>query len=173
MRALTFWQMVTVDRSDFLKAFLEILAKEHIRFAVIGGQGVNAYAEPVVSLDLSLVVAADQLEPLASLLEMRFRLERFPHSLNVSDPGSALRIQIQTDPRYPAFVERAAPREVLGVNLPVAEIRDVLQGKVWAASDASRRPSKRLKNLADIARMLEGHPELKALVPEEILARLG
>jgi hypothetical protein len=172
VRALAFWKEVTVDRAGFLEAFLEILNREGVRFAVIGGQGVNAYAEPVVSLDLDLVVAQDQLEGLSEILGKRFRVESFPHSLNVSDPSSDLRIQLQTDPRYSEFVHRAALRTVLGLPLPVADLKDVLQGKIWAATDASRRPSKRLKDLADIARLVEGHPELRELVPREILERI-
>jgi hypothetical protein len=62
-----------------------------------------------------------------------------------------VRIQIQTDPRYAAFVPGAARRSVLGLELPVATVEDVLQGKIWAAQDAGRRPSKRQKDLADIA----------------------
>ncbi len=61
---------------------------------------------------------------------------------------------------------------MLGLRLPVASIEDVLRGKVWAALDPERRPSKRQKDLADIARMLESRPELRAMVPAEILARL-
>jgi len=66
----------------------------------------------------------------------------------------------------------ASPREVLGIIMPVARLEDVLQGKVWAALDPTRRPSKRQKDLADIARLLEVHPHLKDQVPAEILARL-
>jgi hypothetical protein len=47
-----------------------------------------------------------------------------------------------------------------------------MRGTVWAASDPSRRASKRQKDLADIARLLEKHPELRTLVPEAILQRL-
>jgi hypothetical protein len=54
----------------------------------------------------------------------------------------------------------------------VARVEDVLQGKVWAASDASRRASKRQKDLADIARLLEEFPRLRGSVPEAILQRL-
>jgi hypothetical protein len=36
-----------------------------------------------------------------------------------------------------------------------ARVEDVLQGKVWAVQDSSRRGSKRQKDLADIARILE------------------
>ena len=101
-----------------------------------------------------------------------FRVERFAHSLNVSLPGSDLRVQVQTDPRYAAFVSRAQPRAGLGVTLPVAAVDDVLRGKVWAALDPERRPSKRQKDLADIARLLERFPDLHSQVPQEILDRL-
>lgn len=43
---------------------------------------------------------------------------------------------------------------------------------VWAAMDPARRPSKRQKDLADIARLLEAYPALRDAVPPEILARL-
>jgi hypothetical protein len=61
---------------------------------------------------------------------------------------------------------------VLGLRLPVAHIEDLLQGKLWAVMDATRRPSKRQKDLADIARLLEADPALRARVPAEVLARL-
>lgn len=99
-------------------------------------------------------------------------MKRSEHSINISRKGSDLRVQIRTDPRHAAFVKRATPREVLGFTLPVASIEDVIRGKVWAASDASRRASKRQKDLADIARLLEAHPRLRDLVPGEILDRL-
>jgi hypothetical protein len=66
----------------------------------------------------------------------------------------------------------ASAREVLGIMLPVARLEDVLQGKIWAALDPTRRRSKRQKDLADIARLLEAHPGLQDRVPVEILARL-
>jgi len=172
MHRRAFWRTVTLDRSDLLDRLLAFLREHRVRFCVIGGQGVNAYAEPVVSLDLDLVLGVSDTEHVFASLREAFILERFAHSLNVSAPGSDLRVQIQTDPRYLPFVERAADREVLGERLPVAAIEDVLQGKVWAASDPARRPSKRQKDLADIARLLEVRPDLRPRVPLEILERL-
>jgi hypothetical protein len=172
MHRRAFWRTVTLDRSDLLDRLLAFLREHRIRFCVIGGQGVNAYAEPVVSLDLDLVLGVSDIEHVFASLSEAFALERFAHSLNVSAPGSDLRVQIQTDPRYLPFVERAEEREVLGERLPVAAIEDVLQGKVWAASDPARRPSKRQKDLADIARLLEVRPDLRSRVPLEILQRL-
>lgn len=172
MQALAYWKVITVDRSDFLDRLLALLDAEGIRYCVIGGQAVNAYVDPLVSLDLDLVVATDQLAALEPLLAGEFTVQRFPHSLNVSAPGSDLRVQFQTDQRYAAFVDRAGPGSVLGLDLPVAGVADVLAGKVWAAQDPSRRPSKRQKDLADIARLLEAYPELRDLVPDAILQRL-
>ncbi|HSB72455.1 MAG TPA: hypothetical protein VLT62_24260 [Candidatus Methylomirabilis sp.] len=125
-----------------------------------------------MSLDLDLAVAVDDLSRTESLLRAAFSVERHAHSLDVSESGSDLRVQIQTDPRYAIFPERASVRQVLGIRLPVAAVEDVLQGKVWAASDPAPRPSKRLKDLADIARLLEVSPHLRPLVPPEILSKL-
>lgn len=70
-------------------------------------------------------------------------------------------------------VARASPRTVLGLTLPVADKEDLLlQGKIWAALDPEPRTSKRLKDLVDIARLLEVYPDLRPLLPAEILERL-
>ncbi len=172
MQALQFWKLVTMDKADFIVELTDLLHTEGIKHAVIGGQAVNAYAEPLVSLDLDLAVAVEDLEKAEALLRAHFKVERFPHSLNVSQSGSDLRVQIQTDPRYSDFVARAAPRDVLGLTLPVADVRDVLQGKIWAAQDRDRRPSKQAKDRLDIMRLLERYPELRSLVPDDILSRL-
>ncbi len=172
MRARAFWKAVTLDRADFLDRLIALLTEHGIRFCVVGGQAVNAYAEPVVSLDLDLAVAVEQLPQAEALLRRVFTVERFEHSLNVSDRGSDLRAQIRADLRYFAFVDRASPRDILGLRLPVACLEDVLQGKIWAVTNASRRPSKRQKDLADIARLIEAQPDLRRLVPTDILARL-
>jgi hypothetical protein len=172
MQARDFWRMVVADRSDFLNRVIGLLTDNKIAFCVLGGQAVNAYAEPVVSLDLDLVIAVDQLLEAEKLLSDEFHVEPFPHSLNVSALGSDLRVQIQRDPRYAPFVARSTMRDVLGLHLPVASVEDVLQGKIWAALDPGRRPSKRQKDLADIARLIEVHPSLRERVPQELLGRL-
>lgn len=172
MQAHTFWKAVVDDKVDFLDRVIALLSDHGIRYCLVGGQAVNAYVEPVVSLDLDLVVAASQLHRVETLLREAFVVEAFPHSLNVSLPGSDLRVQIQTDPRYAPFVDRATVRPVLGLRLPVAAVDDLLQGKLWAVMDQAPRPSKRQKDLADIARLLEAHPALRERVPAEVLARL-
>ena len=169
MRAQRFWKTVTMDDSDLLQSLISLLDENRVRYCVIGGQAVNAYAEPLVSLDLDIVIAAADLERVEALCRKVFTVERFSHSINLSKPESDLRVQIQTDPRYLSFPEHASLRNVLGVSLPVARLEDVLQGKVWAVSDQTQRGSKRQKDLADIARLIEGHPHLRDQVPAGIL----
>jgi Nucleotidyl transferase AbiEii toxin, Type IV TA system len=173
MKALSFWKAVTLDKSNLLEEVFALLQEHEAHFCVIGGQAVNAYVEPLVSLDLDLVVAVDQLEEVSALLREHFLTEVFAHSINVSAAGSSLRVQIQTDPRYCDFVERASIREVLGLKLPVASVEDVLQGKIWAAVNPDRCPTKRKKDLLDIERLLEAYPALRSSVPDEILRHLG
>jgi hypothetical protein len=173
MRALQFWKAVTMDRSDFLDRLLAALEAARIDFCVIGGTAVNAYAAPVVTLDLDIAVALADVEKAEERLAREFKVHRFAHSVNVSAAGSDLSVQIQTDPRYAAFVERARRAEVLGLELPVAAVEDVLQGKIWAAQDPERRRSKQLKDLSDIARLVETYPALRERVPAGLLAQIS
>lgn len=161
MEALRFWKAVAEDRTDFLERVIALLQGARVRFCVVGDLAVNAYAEPVVTIDLDIAVAVEDLARAESLLRDV-----------LAAPESDLRINLQRDPRYFAFVDDARPRNVLGLRLPVAKVEDVLRGKVWAAQDPERRASKRQKDLADIARLLEGYPHLRSLVPQEILSRL-
>jgi hypothetical protein len=172
MRATAFYRAVTVDHTDLLQDVIQSLTIHHIPYCVIGGQGVNAYAEPLVSLDLDVVVSIDRIEDVLHALPTGIEVERFPHSLNLSKAGSDLRVPIQLDPRYAPFPARSTLRMVLRVEMSVAAIEDVLDGKVWAAADTARRASKRQKDLADIARLLERHPQLRARVPKAILDKL-
>src|SRR5437764_9035106 len=173
MRALKFWKTVARDDVNFMNELIALLTENRIRYCVIGGQGVNAYVEPLVSLDLDLVIAVDQIDQARDILGNNFPLEEFEHSINISVPGSDLRVQIQTDPRYFEFVNRAEPRDVLGLRMPVARLDDVLAGKVWAATDPSRRPSKRRKDVLDIERILEAAPHLRGGVPRELIRRIS
>ena len=52
------------------------------------------------------------------------------------------------------------PADVHGILMRVASLADTLTGKIRAWSDPTRRQSKRIKDLADIARLVEEHPDL-------------
>ncbi len=168
MSALAFWKAVVADHSNFLERVIGLLEGNGIRYCVIGGVGVNAYAEPMVTQDLDIVVVAADLARARELLEREFRVKEFKYSLNVYDPGSKLQVQVQLRHEFEGYVERAAVREVMDLPLPIADPHDLLTSKVAAAREPTRRTSKHLKDLADIARLIEAFPELLAEVPEDI-----
>jgi hypothetical protein len=174
MTGKSFLNGVANGKRDILDWLLSSLGRLGAEYCVIGGLGVNAYVEPVVSLDLDVVVAASCAEAVCGEAESAgFRVERFEHSLRLSADDSDLRIQIQTDPRYQPFLTRAVSRGVLGYSMRVASLEDVFQGKLWAYLDASRRPSKRQKDLADIMRLTESHPALNSLLPSDVRGRFA
>ena len=169
MTGKKFYNKVTGIQTDAVSRLLALLKEAGAQYCVIGGLAVNAYAEPVVSLDLDLVVVADKIDVLITAARKRgMGARRFEHSVNLTMQGSDLRIQIQTDPRYQAFIARARRRDVLGYPMSVARIEDVFQGKLWASADATRRGSKRLKDVADILRIAEKHPGMAKRLPREI-----
>ena len=163
-----FMNILSSGQEDVLQQFLDLLNEMKIDYCVIGGLAVNAYVEPVVSLDLDLVVVTKEMDKLIKAAGKIFKIEKFPHSFNLISPKSDLRIQLQIDPRYQAFIPHASIKDVIGYKMKVATVEDVLQGKIWAYSDEQRRKSKRQKDLADIFRLIETYPNLKDLLPESI-----
>lgn len=173
MTGKEFLNSLANGQSDIVQMLLDIIAETASPYCVIGGLAVNAYVEPVVSLDVDIVIAVKDVEATCRAAERRgLKVEQFEHSLNISSPQSDLRIQIQTDPRYQEFIPRAELRDVLGYKMYVASLDDVLQGKVWAYADQTRRRSKRQKDLADILRIIEIYPKLKVKLPPSLQEEL-
>lgn len=137
-------------------------------FCLIGGLAVNRFVEPLVTLDadFAITAAAGVGEALTAA---GFTVECHEHSINAVLPGSRLRIQITVNHRYSAFPARAIPAEVFGVQLPVAALEDLVQGKLWAATDPTRRPSKRQKDRLDLTRICESHPHIIAMIPAGLI----
>ena len=153
---------------DVIQQFLDLLDGLKIDYCIIGGLAVNAYADPVASLDIDLAITLDETDKLLKSAGKTFIIEKYPHSINLNHPQSDLRIQLQTDERYQDFISRASEKKVLGYKMKVAALDDVLNGKIWAYLDEERRKSKRQKDLADIMRLVETHPHLYSQLPEKI-----
>ena len=81
--------------------------------------------------------------------------------------GDALALQSRQD-----FLGETRIGEVLGQQVPVASLANVIRGKIWAWSDESRRPIKRKKDELDLMRILEAYPEMRSVMPKEIRAQL-
>jgi len=169
MKGKEFINSIANGKIDVIQMILDLLTETGSRYCLIGGLAVNAYVEPVVSLDLDIVVAVEDLETVSKAAEERnFRVEHFQHSVNLTGKASDLRIQLQTDQRYQVFIMNAETRDVLGYEMKVAKLEDVLQGKVWAYMDKDRRKSKRQKDLADILRIIEAYPDLEEALPQNL-----
>ena len=173
MTGKKFLNKVANSREDILQILLDILKRTQTAYCIVGGLAVNAYAEPVVSLDLDVIVEVNHINEVSKeAREKGLQVERFEHSLNLTSSKSDLRIRIQTDPRYQEYLSRSSVKTVLGYEMRVASIEDVLQGKIWAYLDKNRRQSKRQKDLADIIRLIEADPSLERLIPSVVLEKL-
>jgi hypothetical protein len=158
MTAAEMYELVTNGgASDF--AELVTVLNENKPWCLIGGLAVNCYVEPVYTMDVDLVVVAANLP-------------QIEHSTNAQRSGSKLNIQFTTDSHYEDFLANTAEREVLGLRIPVAGLEDIIRGKVWAWQDATRRLSKRKKDELDLIRIGEAYPQLRSLLPKEIVAQL-
>lgn len=76
MLAETFYRTVTMDQTGFLDELISLLDGSGTRYCAIGGQAVSAYVEPLVGLDLDLVIAAPDLDRLVEQLRRRTRSRR-------------------------------------------------------------------------------------------------
>ena len=62
MTSKDFFKAITNGEADIVQLLLDILRESKAPYAVIGGLAVNAYVEPVVSLDLDVVVVAEKID---------------------------------------------------------------------------------------------------------------
>ena len=164
-----FYDWQTSGGTDDVMRLVDVLERADIAWCVIGGVAVNRWAQqPMVTQDVDIVIALDEVERAVSLLEEAgFRSERFPWSVNFKG-HSAVTIQLSTEDFYHQYPERAVPADVHGILMRVASLEDTLKGKVKAWSEPQRRQSKRIKDLADIARLVEAHPELWEALTDEL-----
>ncbi len=121
---------------------------------------------------MPLFTSEDLLSLLLSVFEEAgFRSERFEWSTNFKG-HSAVSIQLNTEDFYRDYPSRAVPADVHGILLRVASLADTLKGKMKAWSEPERRQSKRLKDLADIARLVEAHPHLWDILTDDLKGQL-
>ena len=168
MTAKEAFQKITKGGADDFAEAISI-CEQTGAYCLVGGLAVNCYVEPVYTLDADLVVHSEQLEKVRKLFTQKgFKLEEQPHSLNTQLSKSDLRIQFTKDSRYQDFIVRAQIKKVFGIDVKVASLQDLVQGKVWAWSDSERRLSKRQKDQADLIRIAESYPEIQKLLPQDL-----
>ncbi|MDI9430608.1 MAG: nucleotidyl transferase AbiEii/AbiGii toxin family protein [Planctomycetota bacterium] len=173
MTAKQFFDWQTGGGTNDVMRLVDCLERADVAWCAIGGVAVNHWAaEPMVTQDVDFVVATNAIERTISLLEgAGFRAERFEWSVNFKGQ-SRVSIQLSTEEFYRDFPGRAVPADVHGILLRVASLEDTLRGKIRAWSDTERRQSKRIKDLGDIARLIEAHPHLWDALPDELQQQL-
>ena len=173
MTAKKFYDWQTDGGTDDVMRLVDCLERADIAWCAVGGVAVNHWAaEPMVTQGVDFVVATESMDRVVEVLtESGFRAERFPWSINFKG-CSKVSLQLSTEEFYREFPARAVPADVHGILLRVASLEDTLQGKVKAWNDATRRQSKRLKDLGDIARLVEAHPHLWELLPGNLKVQI-
>jgi hypothetical protein len=148
---------------------VDCLERADLEWCAIGGIAVNHWAaEPMVTQDVDVVVAAESIELAVKLLEEAgFTSERFHRSINFHG-HSKVSIQLSTEDFYRDFPSHSVPADVHGILMRVASLEDTLRGKIKAWRDTERRQSKKLKDLGDIARLVESHPRLWDLLDADL-----
>lgn len=173
MTAKQFYDWQTSGGTNDVMRLVDCLERADVAWCAIGGVAVNHWVEqPMVTRDVDFVVASDSIEGIVACLEEAgFQSERFEWSINFQG-HSAVSIQLSTESFYRDFPSRAVPADVHGILLRVASLEDTFRGKMKAWSEPERRQSKRIKDLADIARLVEAHPQLRDLLTDELKQQL-
>lgn len=168
-----FYDWQTAGGGGDVLRLVEVLERLEVPWCMIGGLAVNYWAEePLATADVDVVVAVDRVdEAVAELVAAGFQATRFERSVNLKG-SSKISIQISTDEMYREFPSRSVAADVHGILMRVASLNDTLAGKIVAWRDQKQRPSKRQKDLLDIMRLVESHPELKDELPPEVAAEI-
>lgn len=168
-----FYDWQTLGGAADVSNLVAALEKREIGWCMIGGLAVNHWAlEPMATADVDLVITTDRLEEsFTALREAGFSEKRFQWSVNFKGE-SKVSIQVSTEDFYKEFPSRAVPADVHGILMRVASLEDTLAGKLKAYADSDRRPSKLIKDLGDISRLIEAHPKLANLLPPKVSEQL-
>ena|SRR5712692_6654023 len=172
MTATEIFESVTNGGSSDFALLVQILDR-HGRWCLVGGLAVNCYVEAVFTMDADIIVASSELSAIqAELIARGFDVKEHEHSVNAQMKGSELRIQFTVDQRYQKFLADTTVQRVLGQNIPVASLDNIVRGKIWAWSDPKRRLSKRKKDELDLIRIAENYPDVRKMMPPAITGQL-
>jgi hypothetical protein len=168
-----FYDWQTEGGADDVMRMVDALERAELQWCAIGGIAVNHWAkEPMVTRDVDFVVTTDDIERAFQVLSSAgFKAERHEWSINFVGKSS-VSIQLSTEAFYREFPSRSVAADVHGILMRVASLEDTLAGKMQAMTDPQHRQSKRIKDLADIVRLVEAHPHLWARLPNELQSQV-
>lgn len=169
MTGRQFYDWQTAGGADDVMRMVDALERAELHWCAIGGIAVNHWStEPMVTRDVDFVVATDEIERAVSALEQAgFVAERHPWSINFRG-RSQVSLQLSTEDFYRDFPSRGIAADVHGILLRVASATDTLAEKIKAWRTPERRTSKAIKDLGDIARLVEAQPQLLPSLPADV-----
>jgi hypothetical protein len=146
------------DKLGAVSEAVRVFDANALPYALIGGLAVGVHTGvPRATLDVDFAVnSASDLEQLRrAFAQAGFTcIGSFPHSLNFRHE-SGEPVQLAFDAEFDAMVDAAETIRVGELELRIVRKTDLIRMKQRAAGDPSRRKSKALRDLADIA-LLEG-----------------
>ena len=144
----------TPDKAAALVDAVRVLTDMGVAHALIGGVAVGIRSgSPRATLDTDLAVMStvDHADLRSAFLAAGFRLVgEFPHSINFRH-RSGEPLQLAFDPGFDPMIARAERLSFAGLAVPIVTLSDLISMKERAAADPARRPSKRLRDQADVA----------------------
>ena len=152
------------DKERVLASLAHILVSERTPYALIGGVAVQFYIEePRATADIDVALPRPDWLPSNRLIEAGFSYAgehdwtenwRAP-----AGPGKKrLAIQFSIREEMAGVVDRGIDVDV-GFPLRIAALPDLIQLKLDAAGEKSRRLIKRKRDMLDVEELLEVHPE--------------
>lgn len=153
---------VVTSKERAFRELFGILEEAGTRYALIGGLAVQLWAEEArTTLDIDVAVLSYAAIPRRALEAAGFRLlGRHEHSENWMGPDDTP-VPFSQDPAFAALVEHAVTRSFEGGQVRVASAIELVRAKLRAARDVARRPSKRMRDLADAQSLIEREPDLE------------
>ncbi len=84
MKTNEFFKKLTNSEFDIIKEIIGIIEKNKIDYCVIGGMAMNAYCDPLLTLDFDIVVEKDKLKGLRKILKDKgFKIKSYPFTYEI------------------------------------------------------------------------------------------
>jgi hypothetical protein len=142
------------DKVAALADVVHALDRLGASYAIVGGVAVgirSGVPRATVDTDIAVRSTVERERVIEALAEAGLRhTGTFSHSMNFRH-ASGEPVQIVFDPGFDAMIHRAELLLLGAVRAPVVTTADLIAMKERAAADPARRPSKALRDQADIA----------------------
>jgi len=150
------------DQLGALLDLVQALDVAGIPYALIGGIAVGIHSgSPRATADVDIAapstVGRDLIADALAAADFEER-GRFAHSLNFRHTNGEP-VQIAIDPAFDPMIERAEVVTVASTSIRIVGKEDLLVMKQRAAEDPARRPSKALRDRADVELLRGDVPE--------------